>query len=52
MVFRGFVQTRCQFLDPSHAAGGEAAPAAGIEPILTVSGGVDVNRDENHLVFT
>ena len=32
------------------SSGGEAAPAACIEPILAVSGGIDVDGDENHLV--
>lgn len=51
MVFRGFVQARCQLVCLGPASGSEAAPAPCIEPILAVSSGVDVNRDEDYLVF-
>ena len=50
MVFRGFVQARCQGVCLGLATGGEAAPAAGIEPILAVSSGVDVDGEENYLI--
>ena len=50
MVFRGFVQARCQGVGLGLATGGEAAPAAGVEPILAVSGGVDVDGEENYLI--
>ena len=33
MVFRGFVQERCQGVGLGLAPGGEAAPAPGIEPV-------------------
>ena len=50
MVFRGFVQARCQGVGLGLATSGEAAPAAGVEPILAVSGGVDVDGEENYLI--
>lgn len=52
MSFRGLVQARCQGVSIGLASSGEAAPAAGIEPIPAVSCGVDVDGDENHLVGT
>ena len=50
MVFRGFVQARCQGVGLGLAPGGKAAPALGVEPILAVSGGVNVDGDENRLI--
>lgn len=50
MILRGFVQARCQGVGLGRAPGGEAAPAAGVEPILAVSGGVDVDGEENYLI--
>ena len=50
MVFRGFVQARCQSVGLSLSPGCEATPAPGIEPILAVSGGVNVDGGENHLI--
>ena len=50
MVFRGIVQAGCQGIGLGFAPGGEAAPAPGIEPFPAVSGGVDVDGDENHLI--
>ena len=50
MVFRSFVQARRQFVGLGLATGCEAAPAAGIEPILTVSGSIDVDGEENYLI--
>ena len=50
MVFRGFVQARCQGVGLGLASGGEAAPAAGVEPILAVSSGVNVDGEENYLI--
>ena len=50
MVFRGFVQARCQGVGLGLAPGGKAAPALGVEPILAVSGGVNVDGDEKHLI--
>lgn len=50
MVFRGFVQARCQGVGLGLAQGGEAAPAARVEPILAVSGSIDVDGEENYLV--
>ena len=43
MVFRGFVQARCQFVSLGLASGSKAAPAPCIEPILAVSGGINVD---------
>ena len=50
MVFRGFVQARCQGVGLGFATGGEADPAPGIEPIPAISSGINVDGDENHLV--
>ena len=50
MVFRGFVQAQCQGVGLGLSSGGEAAPAPGVEPILAVSGSVNVDGDENHLI--
>lgn len=50
MVFRGFVQASCQGVGLGLATGGEAAPAPGIEPILAISSGVNVDGDENYLI--
>ena len=51
IVFCSFVQARCQGVGLCIAPGGEAAPTPGIEPILAVSGGVNVDGDENDIVF-
>lgn len=50
MVFRGIVQAGCQGIGLGFTPGGEATPAPGIEPVPAVSGGVNVNGDENHLI--
>lgn len=50
MAFRSLVQAGCQGVGLGLTPGCVAAPAAGIEPILTVSGCIDVDGEENHLV--
>ena len=51
MSFRGFVQASGQGVRIGLASGSKATPAARIEPILAVSCCVDVNRNEDYLVF-
>ena len=51
MHLRCFVQVSCQGVGFRLTDSSEAVPATSIHPLLTVTGGVDVNGDENYLVF-
>ena len=49
MCFRRLVQARGQAVCTGFSDGCKAAPASGIQPLLTIAGGIDVNGDKNYL---
>ena len=49
MCFRRLVQARGQAVCTGFSDGGKAAPASGIQPLLTIACSVDVNGDKNNL---
>ena len=51
VVGGGIVEAGGQSVGPGVAAGGIGAPATGVHPSASSSGSVDVNGDENDIVF-
>lgn len=48
--FRGIVERRCQGVSGRVASGSITAPPTGFHPMLTVSCGIDMNGNQNHLI--